>query len=396
MLVQAFLRNGGDVLDLIERFAIDAKWHPRYPSLCMLKYDQIDSPFSEPIVRECRGVILDQARNWNVVSRPFDKFFNFGESLAAPIDWETAVVQEKVDGSLMTLYHHDDMWHVASSGTPDASGNVNGLPITFNKLFWDTFAKGWAGRFAESYRGPDYYCVSTSDGDCISNDPRCMHQPGLLLPPNGCEDLCFMFELTTPHNRVVVQHTDYRLTLLAVRNRKTGEYQPYDNWASYYPSVECYPIRSLEQARAHLDIQNGLRTEGFVVVNKDGSRVKMKNDDYVRLHHLRDSINGSPKAMLEIVRANESTEFLAHFPEWQADYDRVKGAYEALVTELEAAYEVIRHCQIQKEFALEAVKTRCSGALFSLRGGKVKSIRHHLAEITIKSLMEILKLNDPV
>jgi hypothetical protein len=369
MRVQEFLRNEGDVFDLAERYAIDAKYHPRYPNLCLLKYDQIDSPFGEPIVRECRGVILDQARNWNVVSRPFDKFFNFGEGLAAPIDWEHAMVQDKVDGSLMTLYHHDDAWHVASSGTPDAGGNVNGLPTTFAQLFWETFKKGWPV--------------------CCGNEEE---RHSFLLPPHGCEDLCFMFELTTPHNRVVVQHTDSKITLLAVRNRRTGEYMPYANWCHFYPSVTVYPMRSLDQALAALKMQSGLRYEGFVVVNPDGSRVKMKNDDYVRLHHMRDSINGSPKAMLEIVRANESTEFLAHFPEWQADYDRVKLVYEELVAELEQAYEAIRYKTVQKEFALEAVKTRCSGALFSLRSGKVKSVRHHLAQITIKSLMETLKL----
>jgi T4 RnlA family RNA ligase len=362
MLVQDFLRNGGDVLDLSERFAIDAKYHVGYSQLVMLKYDQISSPFGEPIVRECRGVILDQSRNWNVVSRPFDKFFNFGEGLAAPIDWEMAKVEEKVDGSLMTLYHYDDAWRVASSGTPDASGNVNGLPTTFAQLFWQTWEK------------------SNRNGS------------SLLLPPLGSEDLCFMFELTTPYNRVVVQHTEPKLTLLAVRNRKTGVYDFHERWAHYYPSVKRYELRDLEEVQAALKQQNGLKQEGFVIVNPDGSRVKMKNDDYVRFHHMRDSINGSPKAMLEIVRANESTEFLAHFPEWQAEYDRVQAAYEDLVTHLEASYEAIKHHTVQKDFALEAVKSRCSGALFALRSNKVKSVRHFLAEMIIKNLMVTLNL----
>jgi hypothetical protein len=52
----------------------------------------------EPIVRESRGVILDEADDWRVVARAFDKFFNYGESGADEIDWGTARVQEKVDG----------------------------------------------------------------------------------------------------------------------------------------------------------------------------------------------------------------------------------------------------------------------------------------------------------
>lgn len=371
MLVQDWLReNDGDVAALTERYAIDAKWHPRYPNLVLLKYDQIASDMREPIVRECRGVILDQSSNWRVISRPFDKFFNYGEQLAVPIDWEHAHVEEKVDGSLMTLYFYDDMWHVASSGTPDAGGDINGSGITFNKLFWETFAKG------KVHGEGTPIAIATT----------------LLLPPLGSEDLCFIFELTSKYNRIVVHHTQPKLTLLAVRNRKTGEYDSYERWENYYPSVKRYPLENLEEVLESLRCQSGLEQEGFVIVNPDGSRVKMKNDDYVRLHRMRDSINGSPKAMLEIVRLNESTEFLAHFPEWQEEYDKVHAAYEALVARLEATYEAIRYKQVQKEFAAEAVKSEQSGALFNVRSGKSKSIRHYLAEIPIKNLLATLKL----
>jgi hypothetical protein len=38
---------------------------------------------------------------------------------AAAIDWTNAVVTEKLDGSLVTLYWYQGGWQVASTGTPD-------------------------------------------------------------------------------------------------------------------------------------------------------------------------------------------------------------------------------------------------------------------------------------
>lgn len=63
----------------------------------LLKYNQIQSDFNLPIVRECRGVILYK-RTLEVVCRPFDKFGNYGEGYCPEIDWSTARVQEKIDG----------------------------------------------------------------------------------------------------------------------------------------------------------------------------------------------------------------------------------------------------------------------------------------------------------
>src|SRR5438045_764436 len=119
MYVQNFLRSNS-LAELEQRYAVAHKRHLRYPHLVLLKYSQIDSPMGERIVQECRGCILDESKNWECVSRGFDKFFNYGEVHAAAIDWGTAVVQEKVDGSLIMLYWYDEAWQVATSGTPDA------------------------------------------------------------------------------------------------------------------------------------------------------------------------------------------------------------------------------------------------------------------------------------
>lgn len=66
----------------------------------LFKYNQIESDFRQKIVRESRGIILDEHNDYKVVCKAFDKFFNYGEELAAEINWDTAKIQEKLDGCL--------------------------------------------------------------------------------------------------------------------------------------------------------------------------------------------------------------------------------------------------------------------------------------------------------
>ncbi len=108
--------------------------------LVSLKYNQIESPMDHPVVAQCRGMVV-HIPSREIVAHPYDKFWNHGDLLAPEIDWSTARVQEKLDGSLMILYWdrwlHD--WAVASSGTPRAGGSFGNTDITFRNAFWRTF-----------------------------------------------------------------------------------------------------------------------------------------------------------------------------------------------------------------------------------------------------------------
>jgi len=63
---------------LSDRFKILVRRHAEFPSLVHLSYNQIESPMGERVCQECRGLILDEADSWRVVSCPFFKFFNYG------------------------------------------------------------------------------------------------------------------------------------------------------------------------------------------------------------------------------------------------------------------------------------------------------------------------------
>ena len=84
----------------------------------LFMYSQVDSDFSNPIVQECRGITFHE-KTWKCVSMRFKKFFNVQEVNASHIDWSTASVQEKLDGSLISLWYHNG-WRISTNGTIDA------------------------------------------------------------------------------------------------------------------------------------------------------------------------------------------------------------------------------------------------------------------------------------
>lgn len=364
MKLREFLLLGGTTFDLLDRYGIASKHHPKFPNLVQFTYDQIESPMGEPIVQEARGVILDMADAWAVVARPFDKFFNYGEGHAKPIDWSTAKVQEKVDGSLMILYHYAGEWHVATRGMPDAGGPVNAMNITFADLFWSTWKK-------MGLQLPDEIMTSPATNK--------LHRSAT-----------WMFELTSPLNRVVVQHSEPKLTLIGVRIHER-EFSP-TSYGHVYPAVREFPLQTMADIEATFASMSPTDQEGYVVVDGNFNRVKVKNPAYVALHHLKDGFG--IRRLVEIIQSNETSEFLAYFPEWKAPYEEVRGRYETLVSDLESAYERIKDLQVQKDFALEAVKTRFSAPLFMLRKGQVKSIRQALSSVHSDTMIQLLKAND--
>ncbi len=352
--LQTYLRNGGTPETLALEFAVRTAWHATCPTLALFKYDQINSPMAHPIVRECRGIILDSADSWRAVARPFEKFFNYGEPNAAEIDWNTARVQEKMDGSLCIFYHYAGEWHVATSGSPHAGGNVHNGTVRFRDLIWQT-----------------------------------ARQYGLEL--HSCEHT-YLCELTSPHNRVVVPHRDARLTLLGIRHTSSGAWVPLETAGNYLsgnlPSVREFPFDSFAALLASFDGIDPLEQEGYVVVDGQGRRVKVKHPRYVALHLLKESAN--PRAFVEVLQSGEVPELLTYFPEMEIDFAPLRTAYEALIAEIDADFARLRCIETQKEFAEHALRTRCSAALFTLRAGKCLNARAYLAQIPTSAAMRLL------
>jgi len=219
---------------------------------------------------------------------------------------------------------------------------------------------------------------------------RVWEQLGYALPAET--DLCFMFELMTPYNRVVVRQEANQLTLHGARNVKTlAESEPH-LWAQKYgwQSIATYPLHNWEavlEAAKHLD---PLDAEGYIVCDRNFHRVKVKCPQYVAISHLREGF--STRRMLEIIMTNEGEEFLAYYPEWWDLFNRLKSKYEELIAEIEEVYRQHRDIPVQKDFALAIVHLPYSGVLFALRAGKIESARAGLARTTVQNIERLLGL----
>jgi hypothetical protein len=357
--VQEFLRRHGSDFRtgkaLLERdFAIKAKQHGRFPNLWLLKYDQIESPFAEELVQECRGLILDVEDNYRAVAHPYHKFFNHGEALAAPIDWETAIAYEKLDGSLITMYHYAGEWHIATSGTPDADTRINESGTTFRTLFWETF-----------------------------------ETQGLVLEDFDPEDT-YMFELVGPLNRVVVPYDKPHLFLHGARHLATG--QEYTPSPSLCDAPKFWDLGSVGACQAAAEALDPLEQEGYVVVDQYFNRLKIKSPRYVAIHHARDTL--SPRRIADLIRMGQGSEFLAYFPQLQGVYDDLKVKYDVVVAGTTRAYEEFKHIPDQKEFALAVKHLPGSGALFNLRAKKVASVQEWIQSLTEPAYHRLLGIKE--
>ncbi len=321
----------------LKNHAVKIKRATVHPNLVLFKYD-IEADWSQPEVRECRGLILDEANNWAVVAHPFNKFFNAHEVHADPIDWESAKVYTKLDGSLMTLYHYAGHWWVSTTGTPDAECAVNNnSDLTFSKLFNVAINSmfSWSSR-------PAFGCLET-------------HK-------------CYCFELTGPDNRVVVPYKDTTLTMLGARNLLTDQECDVreEGKATGFNYVRPLPLTSpLEVTELSKKIRPN-EGEGYVVCDKYFRRIKIKSPAYVKVSKL---MNGpmTGKNMLSLVRSGESTEFIGYFPEFLDLHTKTLEQLTNFKQTVLCVYASISGIEQQKEFAFKAMTYPFSSILFSLR-----------------------------
>ncbi len=78
-----------------------------------------------------RGLILDE--NFNIIARPFRKFFNLNEHSPAEIPSHPFVVQEKLDGSLGILYWINDKPFIATRSSFDSKQAIHANTILQTK-----------------------------------------------------------------------------------------------------------------------------------------------------------------------------------------------------------------------------------------------------------------------
>ena len=323
--------------------------------LVLFKYNQIESDFSNDIVKEARGLILDMTDGVVPFSVPFFKFFNYGEPNAASIDWESAIVLEKIDGSIMKVVKYNDELLISTNGCIDAYKcalpSALGCPFSsFGELFEDAICNQF-----RQYVGRDG-----------SRDEAMEWFKALLELPNHT----YMFELVSKWNRVVVPHEDSKLYFIGLRDNESLEERPFIESCliNYFSMPKFYDLNSLDDVVAAAD-KLPWDEEGYVVLDRNFDRVKIKSPEYVKIHRMANNGNLSMRRAVNVFMENEAEELLVYFPEYRKAFDDIKEKYEAVQKDLDEKYAELKALNLpsKKEQALWILaNVKHSGALFGM------------------------------
>jgi len=343
VLVQDFLRahEGLSGLDALkEKYGVSVS--EKYDDIVVLNYSQIDSPKHDPMVRECRGLILEK-NSFNVVARSFDRFLNFGECPdSSKYDITKAHVLEKIDGSMITSFWYHDQWNFATRKMAYADA-PNAFGVTFRQVIDKAFDVNVFNKLDDHYR----------------------------------EQYCFIFELTSPETRVVKRYPDYRLSLIGMRNKIDGtewNSNELDGMAQKVlgvPRPKQYRMSSFEDAVKNAKELPEL-DEGYVCVWEDQQpfyRLKIKNPAYLAVSHMRDNGEHSEKRVICLVMSNNQDEYLSYFPEDRPLFQKYVDAHEKMKEDVARTWDKVKDIQNQKEFALLVKDLPVSGILFRLKKG---------------------------
>lgn len=261
----------------------------------MFKYNQLSSDLSNPIVQDARGLILFE-ETLDTVCWAFSKFFNYSEINCAEIDWNSAAVEEKIDGSLLKIWHHNNHWHVSTNGIIDAyKAEVSDNDWTFGKLF-DAAIKNMAV--------PDFF--------------------------NGLDQhMTYMFELVSPRSKVTIYYPETRLYYLGCRDMTTMQeckvyYSVMREADILYPKV--YPLHNLEDCLAYVKTMTK-DEEGFVVKDKNFNRIKIKSPEYLMAFHMNNNGVVTTRRIINMIRENYIDDFVAYCPEYK---DRVQEVFDGI------------------------------------------------------------------
>lgn len=306
--------------------------HPHLP-LVGFKYDQIEANKSCPIVREARGIVLED-RSWALVAKGFNRFYNLGEfqEELKNFNWNDFSCNTKEDGSLILLHHYNGEWHVNTSGS-FGLGNVNRTEKTWRDLFWET---------------------------------------SKLQTYNLNTNRTYVFELCTPHNKIVRMYRPSVFLLSVFYKNEEEDEEETDAWAEVMKvqRPKRWDLKSREELLRKLDeISSEDPTfEGFVIRDSNNLRFKCKTDSYKALHQLKD--NGNiilPERLVTLCLKGDKDKTKALVPEISSAIETVDAKLKEEYTSLEALWKENKNIEIQKDFAMKIKDHKFSNILFAAR-----------------------------
>lgn len=328
----------------------------------LLKYNQLaeTTDWSSKLVQECRGIILRKS-DLKIVCHGFNRFYNEGEPYASQIDYSTAKVQEKIDGSIIKVWVDDEQLHISTNGAIDA------FQVQLSSMVFGACEQTFGDKFVETL----FQYSITKNG--LKN---------YLKTTNSCA----MFELVCPENRIVVEYDEPLLYYLGSRNIETQEefrdeylYLQFDTPREYNVESNISAIKEL------VETMNGM--EGVVVVDAAYNRIKVKNATYLIQHHSIDRIKDIE--LIEIVLKNEIDEYLATItlPNFKERLLRIKAAMDDIFEWVEITAFGARNILSKKEFAQTFKDNLYSTLLFKAYDDD--NYKEKIKSIWIKRILEL-------
>ncbi len=310
--------NASLLNEMLEEGYVVFQKHPEanlfiYNYSAKTQYEQI---WNE-VTLACRGLILDV--DGEVVARPFGKFFNLGERANQKIPVEPFEVYEKMDGSLGISYWLNNELKIATRGSFISEQSQKAMRILQKKY------------------------------------------------PNAHKKInkkyTYLFEIIYPENRIVVDYgIKEDLVLLAVIETATGKEMPLEDVG--FPIVKKYDgLQDINQLKT-LEEPN---REGFVIKFESGFRLKVKFEEYVRIHKVISQV--STISIWEYLKTGQSfDEILEQVPDEFYDWiklqrKKLEAEYLAIETKAKSEFKILAN---RKETALYFMQCSYPKILFSI------------------------------
>lgn len=335
--------------DSLETLGIKVKIYKE--GIAKLNYDQIKSPKTNPVVMECRALILSYPEA-EPVSRAFLRFFNHGEAkeITEKCNLNNADFYEKADGSLIQMYFcpQTNRWEIATRSMAFAEGPKN---QDKNETFRSAVLNAMGLDNEEEFQK---FCQ--------------------ILEPK----YTYVFEYCGPSNRIVTKYSEDHLVLLSIVQNDSGEelIHMINDHCTKFKGLKLnirtpvlYSISDEKQMKSIIESFEGLE-EGFVVRDRiTGVRVKVKSPKYVTFHHIKSNDN-LPKRFAELVITNEMDEYLSVIPEDGDILNKYNDAWMFIRKELSEKWDSVKDIESQRDFALAIKNFKFSRYLFNARKNK--------------------------
>ncbi|MHA1659944.1 MAG: hypothetical protein ACTSUT_12590 [Promethearchaeota archaeon] len=279
------------------------------------------------VLIKCRGLVIN--KNGNIINYPFDRFFNSFEKECCEINWDSAEIQEKLDGSLICVFWSGKNWEVTTRG----SFYPNEHTLNFSELFkkrFDSFTK---------------------------------------LNKN----ICYIFELITKHNRIIKWYKTEGVYLIGARNIDSLKELSQKELDLIAKDLNVsrplkYKANNLSQCKKLFDDFND-DDEGLVVVDNEFNRIKIKQDSYIKLSRIK-MLKEQDIFNYVLGKTQIDVEYLNKLPEVAETIKNVRTHWNKTKKKIINIFNKHKNKSTRKDFAIAVSKYPFKSILFSMLDNK--------------------------